>query len=242
MKSRRGSYFAWKAPNGWKVSETINGVDLSSPSGKSAVIYAILMRSQGTITPMKFLGMMLSRLPGYSNFKLVSSKNLPDQPSGIPGSSWKIIEAEIDYTVSNKPVRGIWTCGINNYYGMYNAFIGGYHSVATEWPHSKFYLSEMERSISIINPRQVAGNDTLIPAQNHPLDNSGIIESGKLRGESMDRISKERREGTMGQKRLKDPETGQIYTMPLNKYDPAAGGYRNPKRPDELLVPTEPGE
>ncbi|MDA8161470.1 MAG: hypothetical protein M0022_00980 [Desulfobacteraceae bacterium] len=58
----------------------------------------------------------------------------------------------------------------------------------------------------------------------------------------MDRISKEHREGTMGQERLKDPETGRIYTMPLNKYDPTAGGYRNPKRPDELLVPTKPVE
>jgi hypothetical protein len=125
---------------------------------------------------------------------------------------------------------------------MYDASIVGYHSSAEQWPEAKFYLSDMARNINITNPRQVAGNDTLIPVRNNPLDNSGVIKSGRLRDESRDRISKGRRESTMGEERVKDPATGQIYTMPVDKYDPTVGGYRNPKRPNEILVLTKPGE
>lgn len=37
MEPRRGNYFSWKAPIGWKISETISGIDLSSPDRKAAV-------------------------------------------------------------------------------------------------------------------------------------------------------------------------------------------------------------
>lgn len=111
-----------------------------------------------------------------------------------------------------------------------------------ERSQAKGHLSSMANRITIINMRQIAGSDTLIPAKNRLFDNSGVIESGRLRDESRDRISKKTREGIMGQERVKDRATGEIYNMPLNNYDPAVGGYRNPKRPDEVLIPTTPGE
>ena len=42
--------------------------------------------------------------------------------------------------------------------------------------------------------------------------------------------------------RVKDPQTGQVYEMPLESYDGTVDGYRNPKRPTEILQKTEPGE
>ncbi len=36
--------------------------------------------------------------------------------------------------------------------------------------------------------------------------------------------------------------TGQIYEMPLETYDGALGGYRNPVRTGEILSPTQPNE
>ncbi|HXE98296.1 MAG TPA: hypothetical protein VN642_17975 [Dongiaceae bacterium] len=240
--SHRGQFFSWAAPAGWKSSETMSGLTLTSPNESEAVMYAILLRSQGQANPMQFMQYMLSRLPGYANIKVVSSKQLPDQRSGIPGTTWKVVEAEMSYSVNGRPFRAVWTCGINNYYGMYDASMNGYQASADSWSRSRVYLPAMSNRIAIINPRQIAGNDTLIPVRNRPLDNSGILESGRLRDESRDRTSKKNREGIMGQERVKDPTTGEIFTMPLNNYDPAAGGYRNPKRPDELLVPTSPGE
>lgn len=242
IPSHRGHYFSWAAPTGWKSSETTNGVTLTSPGNREAVMYALLLRSQGQSTPLQFLKFMLSRLPGYANIKVNFSKQMPDQKSGIPGTSWKVVEAEMSYTINGKPFHATWTCGVNNYYGIYDASLSGYQAGADIWPSSKSYLSAMANRITIINPRQIAGNDTLIPVRNHPLDNSGIIESGRLRDESRDRISKKTREGIMGQERVKDSRTGEVFNMPLSSYDSAVGGYRNPKRPDELLVPTAPGE
>lgn len=46
----------------------------------------------------------------------------------------------------------------------------------------------------------------------------------------------------MGYTRLEDPQTGQRYNMPLEAYDGTVGGYRNPKRPDELLRKLAPGK
>jgi hypothetical protein len=39
----------------------------------------------------------------------------------------------------------------------------------------------------------------------------------------------------MGYERMRDPETGQLFDMPLESYDASRGGYRNPNRPDDLL-------
>jgi hypothetical protein len=240
--SHRGQYFSWAAPANWKSSETMNGLTLTSPDNKESASFAILLRSRGQSSPMNFLRFMLSRLPGYANIRVIDSKALPEQRSGIPGTSWKVMEAEMSYTVNGKPFHAIWTCAVNNYYGVYDASVSGYQASADSWSRAKAYLPAIANRIVIINPRQLAGNDTLIPVKNRPLDNRGTIESGRLRSESQDRISKKTREGIMGQERVKDPGTGEVFDMPLNRYDPTVGGYRNPRRPDELLVPTVPGE
>lgn len=42
--SQRGNYFSWAAPTGWKSSETMNGLTLTSPAGDESVMYAIPSR------------------------------------------------------------------------------------------------------------------------------------------------------------------------------------------------------
>ncbi len=68
------------------------------------------------------------------------------------------------------------------------------------------------------------------------------IESWRRKGVSEARVSQAQREGMMGYERMKDPSSGRMYDMPLEAYDGAAGGYRNPVRPAELLVKAAPGE
>ena len=118
----------------------------------------------------------------------------------------------------------------------------GYQAPVASFDEAKLWLAPIARSIIITNPRQVAGNDTLVAPRNNPLDNSSLIESWRQKGLSEARISQARREATMGYERAKDPETGRIYEMPLETWDGTAGGYRNPQRPTEILQPTEPGE
>lgn len=242
LEEHQGRYFRWSCPQGWNMSETTNGVTLSSPDKTETASFAILMRSQGQNTPRNFLMWMLRMLPGYSDIKIENEKQLPDQPSGIPGTKWKVSEIKVTCKVYSQPVTGLWTCGINSYYGLYDASITGFQASVSKWEDASHFLPALSRSIKITNPRQVAGNDQIIPAKNNPLDNSALIESWRRKGLSEDRISQARREGTSGYERMKDPTTGQIYDMPLETYNGAAGGYSNPARPHEILVKPEAGE
>jgi hypothetical protein len=76
--------------------------------------------------------------------------------------------------------------------------------------------------------------------QNHPLDNSALIESWRQKGISEDRITQAWREGMMGYERTMDPITGKMHNMPIEAYNGAKGGYLNPEGPRELLVKPSP--
>jgi hypothetical protein len=242
LEVHQGRYFRWAAPAGWRATESANGVDLASPDGAEAAGFALLLRSRGSIAPADFVATMLARVPGWSSVRVLASRALPDQPSGIPGAAWKVAEVDVGFTLRGASMRGRYTCGIAAAYGFYDATLTGYYATAARWPSASLVLPAIARSVTITNPRQVAGNDQLIPARNRPLDDSGLMESWRQRGLSQDRISKARREGTMGYERVKDRQTGRVYEMPLEAYDGTVGGYRNPQRPTEILDRTQPGE
>lgn len=188
----QGRYFGWSAPSGWRHSESTNGVTLSSPDGGQKAMYALLLRSRGSSDPQNFLLWMMSRIPGCKNIKVVAYRKLPDQRSGIPNTRWKVMEMDMSYSDNGVPQTAKMTCGVNNYYGMYDAMIVGYQAAVNTWPAAKLYLPAVARSIKITNTREVAGNNTLIPVRNNPLDNSALIESWKRKGISEARISQAR--------------------------------------------------
>ena len=245
LQVQQGQYFRWSAPAGWKHSESTNGVTLTAPDGRTKVMYAILLGSRGYMDPRNFLLSMMSRVPGIGGMRVAATRNLPNQPSGVPGSVWKVVEIDLSCTDNGRPVNGTFTSGINAYYGTYDAMILGYQAPPEEWPRAKLFLPVMAKAITITNFRQVAGRDTLIPVKNNPLDNSGLIESWKQKGLSEQRISQAQREGTMGYERMKDPTTGKIHEMPLEAYDATKGGYHSPDFPrdeNRLLVKPAPDE
>lgn len=238
---RHGRCFRWSAPDGWQENETASGVTLTAPDGVTSVSSALLLRSMGGMAPADFTSRMVGMIPGTRDVRTLSVKDLQDQPSGY-GTPWKVQEVEMSCLVSGAPVRATWTTGIVSYYGVFDAFMLGYQAPVASFDDAKLWLAPIARSIIITNPRQVAGNDTLVTPKNNPLDNSTLIESWREKGLSEARISKAQREATMGYERMKDPETGRIYEMPLEAWDAAAGGYRNPRQPTKLLQSTEPGE
>jgi len=238
-----GTYFRWAQPAGWQSNETIAGVDLRAPDNVTAVGSAILLRSPGDTNPADFVMMTLRSLPGYANLRIVAKRGLPDQSSGRMRTPWKIAELELTFNYRGVPARGTWMCGISAIFGLsFDAFIVGYQTMASRFDQDRLWLSPIANSVAITNVAGVAGNDQLIQPKNNPLDNAALIESWRQKGLSDDHISKARREGMMGYERLKDPETGRIYEMPLEAYDGTVGGYRNPRRPAELLQRTGPGE
>ena len=243
LQTHQGQYFRWSVPTGWNARESTSGVEMSSSDGLLKVDWAILLRSPGSSRPENFVLIMLPKIPGYSNIRLIKVLGHRKQPSIYPGLSWDVAEMDIAYQYRGIPMRSTWTCGILNIQGRtYDATLSGYGAPEGQFDQAKLWLWQVANSVTITNPRQVAGNDTLITPKNNPLDNRGLIESWRQKGLSEDRISQGRREGTMGYERMKDTTTGQKWNMPLESYDGAAGGYRNPNRPNEILQKAQPGE
>jgi hypothetical protein len=243
LEWHQGGHFRWAAPAGWSARETINGVSLTSPDRVITASSVIAMGMPGVATSDAFVVQALQSLPGYANLRVLAARALPDQPSGPMRAPWKIVELDIAYTYLGVPARGAWTCGISALLGMsYDVFMLGYQAPADHFDDARLWLWRVADSIAVTNLRGVAGNDQLITPRNHPLDNAALIESWRQKGLSEARISKARREAMMGYERVKDPQTGHVYEMPLERYDGTIGGYRNPVRPTELLQKTEPGE
>ena len=239
LEVHQGNYFRWSAPQGWFMHETTNGVDLASPDGKTLVSSALLVGSYGRMTPRNFLNMMLRQINPTA--KVVGSKPLPNQP-GLMGTFWKIEEFSVTANTKGAPVQMVITVGVSEAYGRYSATMTLYQAPVSSWQQDKTWLPAITQSIVVTNPRQLAGQDKVTLPRNNPLDNSGLIESWRRKGMSEDRISQARREGMMGYTRMEDPQTGRKYNMPLETYDGTVGGYRNPKRPTELLRKAPTGE
>ena len=239
LEVHQGQYFRWAMPQGWRAQETTNGVDMVAPDGKTMVSSALLTGGFGPMTPRNFLTMTLQLL--RSPARITSEKPLPDQP-GMLGQPWRVSEFELASEMHGIPVRAIATVGVIQAFGRYSATTITYQAPVSRWAQQKHWLPAIAHSVTITNPRQVSGQDRVMLPRNNPLDNSGLIESWRQKGLSEDRISKARREGTMGYERLEDAATGQKYELPLEAYDGTVGGYRNPKRPTELLRRLPPGK
>ena len=135
------------------------------------------------------------------------------------------------------PVTGVFKVGTANYYGMNDAMIVGYRAANPIFAQAQSFMPQIAKSIVLTNAVEASGNNTLIRPKNNPLDNSGLIQAGKNRDRVREHASEGWREGMMGTEPTIDPKTGKQYNAPLGNYNGARGGYVNPERPNELLVP-----
>jgi hypothetical protein len=236
-----GKYFRWSVPVGWADSESANGVTLTAPDGLTSVSAAVLLHSKGQTTPSDLTLWMLGMIPEYQALQVVTTKSLPDQPSGL-AKPWNVQELDVRFAVNGVPVRALWTTGVVPLEGLYDAFILGYQTKPAGFETDKFWLAHIARSIAIINRTQVAGTDKFLTPKNNALDNSALVGSWREKGQSEDRIWKIQRDGTMGYERVKDPETGGVFEIPMEAWDSAAGGYHNPLKPAQIVQSLEPGE
>jgi len=237
---QRGQFFTWAMPADWRSNESGNGVDMTSPNGKLAASAVLLTGTPGQTTPWDFLVNIMGKL-GATNINQLSAHDLPSAPSGYPGINWEIQEFELTFTDAKGVLQHAdSTCGILNAYGGYSVVLQSFSAPENEYDQAKTWLPLLPQSVAAIDPGKIAYQDQLIPVRNHPLDNSGLMESWEQKNLSQDRISKAQREGMMGYERMVSPTTGRYYNMPLETYDGTVGGYRNPNHPDEILNPTPP--
>ena len=226
----QGRYFSYATPKGWRASESTNGVDMNSPDGSQQAFFILLLRNPGRSTPEQF-ALRTAQLMRYQNFRVLTANRIPNQPRGMVASELEF--SYIDPRLGER--RAGATIAIATAWGLHDAYTQWYASAPHRWEQARLWLPVLARGVAIINPREVAGNDTLLSPRNNPLDNSGLIASWKEKGLSQTRISQGQQEGTMGYERVRSPTTGKHYDMPLELYDGTKGGYHNPDRPDEIL-------
>ncbi len=237
----RGQYFSWSAPASWTSSESMNGVDMKSADGKYSASSVLLAGNRGSNTPWSFLSQVLP-LAGIAGLKKLSETSLPSMASGYPGLAWQVKSFETRYTdPTGKAKLGEFTVGILNAYGGYSAIVQAYAADPDAYDHAKTWLPVIAGSVKALNPNNIAGQQNVLPARNHPLDNSGLIASWHQKSLSEDRISLAQREGMMGYEKVKS-EAGTTFNMPLETYDGTVGGYHNPTNPTEILKKAAPGD
>lgn len=229
-------------PEGWKAEETSNGVDISSPDGSVIANSAVLMGSQGSTDPWSFLKWALDAA-GYSNLKRINAKDLPSQPSGYLGHSYVVKTFQITFDdEKGQPRRAEVTIGICNAYGAFSAAFQGFSTPPDRFDELKTWLPLLPDSVQPIDASRVGNQNTVLLPRNHPLDDSSIMASWEARRESQDRIDQNQHETTMGYERMVSPVDGQVYSMPFEKYDPTAGGYRDPADSNGVLKHAPPGQ
>ena len=168
FQAQQGRYFRWAAPSGWRVSETNAGVTLTSPDGAYSASLATILRSRGTRTPTAFLQWVFAHVPGWSNTRIVSAKNLPNQRMSY--QIWQFIEAKVSYTDNGLPVTGVYKAGVANYAGMNDAMIVGYRAANAKFEEAQSFMAQIAGSIVLTNAAEANGNNTLVRPKNNPLE------------------------------------------------------------------------
>ena len=205
LQPQQGRYFKWAAPPGWRVSETDSGVTLTSPDGVYSASLAMILRSRGTRTPGVFLQWVFANVPGCSNVRVVSSKDLPSQRMSY--QVWQFIEAKVSFTEKGLPVTGVYKVGVANYSGMNDAMIVGYRTANASFREAQSFMPEVAKSIVLTNAAEASGNNTLVRPKNNPLDNSAVIQAGQNRQKAMDRTMRNDANARRGTVDLYDPAT-----------------------------------
>lgn len=234
-----GQVFGAKIPKGWEVTDNESGIDIMDPqdnnTGSSG---AIAVGWFGEATPDSFIAFMLETIGAkdvrYTN---VSKQEIIKDPTS--NLAWVMRTKTFTFTKSGKKLKAKASAGVLNGYGQFMGLITAFQTTEDKWGKWAPTLERIAQTITIINPSKAGGIDKvrLPTAADLANDSSPLMESWEYRNEVTDRTSHEFSDAIMGQESdLYSPSSGQSYTLPLNDYDPTAGGYRNPDKPTEILV------
>lgn len=243
LQTRQGQYFRISVPPEWNVNENVSAVEVSAPDGRTGYSFALLMGSFGQMNPQNLLNMLLNN-GTYQNPKILRIQQLPNQP-GPMGIPWQVIEADLQYGYLGTSVNAYAVCAVIQGAGQYSAVIRAYQAPQPKWDQMRSLLADIDNSLLITNPYQVAGLDKVqLPRGTTHDEIYGDYNARyhQRQRESDARLSQQQHQATMGYERMKDPGTGKFYDMPMSEYDATVGGYRNPNDPSQLLVPAAPGE
>lgn len=236
LEVRQGRVFAYAVPQGWRVSESDNGIEIVAPDGVTAVVGSIVVGAAGEPSPERYLRDNLARV-GQPDARFVTVRPAEEWPGPQPGFTWKGIEAEIESRQNGRPIHIRATSHVLQGAGQYSAIVTGAQAPAEEWDAVKDWLPRVRDSIRLTSGGiPGASMAAALPRGIRHDDIYGRFnDAWSARQVPAVDLSQARREGTMGYVRLIDPETDRVWELPLEAYDPTVGGYRNPAKPDLLL-------
>lgn len=238
LEHRQGRAFAYAAPRGWSANETSNGVDIAAPDGVTGVSASIAVGGFGQPSPEQYLMQVLAST-GQQNARVLSTRRIPPQP-GPMGLQWRGVEVEIESVQRGRAIHIRATSQILQGAGQYAAIVTGAQGPRESWGELKDWLPRVRDSIRLTDPSVPTGGmaGALPRGVRHDEIYGGYNAGWQARQVPGDAISRAQREGTMGYVRMADEATGRIWELPLEAYDPTAGGWRDPMKPDLLLKPT----
>ena len=236
LQVRRGTCFQYAVPQGWRAVETGVGVDLRGTEPGVGASLTLVLGAAGLMSPQKYLGWVLQVLR-LAAVDLVSSRERPDEP-GPFGLAWKVTETILTHTLRGSTVQVALICGICQDGARYSAAVRMYQVPTHQWAGVQHWLPLVAQSICMTDSHRLVGQtrcplpraacpDSIYHSYHRIWHDQGVEES---------RIHGSLQRAAPGYERVVDPVTGQVYELPLEMYNPAKGGYRNPGRPDEWLV------
>lgn len=232
-----GQVFQIQKPRNWVVNETRNGIDVFEPSSSGALVVsgAILLGAVGQSDPFQYADWLMNVL-GLNIQKVVQQKSLPSIPGAL-GTQWQRGLKEYIILKDQQQLHVLLSVALCNGWGQYSVITTSMTAPESQWKEWAVTLCQMGESFKIINGGAVGGVREMASnlPKNNPLDSSSIMSSWEYKNRSEDRNSQNWQEAMMGYERGQSTSTGQLYDMPLNSYDPTAGGYRNPENPNEVL-------
>lgn len=234
---KQGAYFRVSIPDGWRFTENASAFEAAAPDNVTGSTASIALGMFGNgATPRGYLEMVLRSL-GHADARIVSFETLAPEPA-FQNFQWARGYGEMTFTYRGTAVRAGAIVGVIQGSGQYAGVIMAAQAPAAAWPRDRAYLMRVAQSPVITNPRQVGGLDRIPLPRNVPHDYiyGDYNAAFTARGVPAAKISQAQREGTMGYELMESPATGRKYEMPLERYDAAIGGYRNPDRPNEKLV------
>lgn len=237
VEMRTGRVFRYAVPQGWNASESSNGVSVTAPD-KSASAFSIqLVNSRGSQTPAGFVSMMMSMDKRISNPRVVSVQSQPDIP-GVGGRPYKVAVVRVLFACNGMPMEGEFTSAVTCGWGFWSGVMHGYQTLVPMFESSRTFLNALATNVGVVNTQSLCMQDQVLRPRNISFDEmyGSYHRAWQQRQKVYDRLSQQQQEVTMGYERMADPWTGRMYDMPYHAYDGAAGGYRNPVRPNEILV------
>ena len=234
-----GQIYSAKIPEGWRVDESISGINIANPEDSNMGVALIAVSGwPGKSSPDAFIE-KIAGMGGLTDIKYISeSKEGQLTNSAAPGYIWKEKTKIFTCKKDGTSLKIKADAGVINGQGQYVAVFKGFQTTPGKWDKWAPLLERVALSAIITNPSKVGGADKVrhISAKDLANDSSPLMDAWNYRNGVEDRASHNFSDATMGvESDLVSPSTGQSYTLPLSSYDPTEGGYHNPNNYSEIL-------